>query len=250
MQATPNGAPDGERSARGLEMRMTSLPPEFLERLRDLEASYLREVDPVRQSGFGGGEQRWRTERELILDAVTGDGDLLDVGCANGYLLECLVKWGHERGIRLTPHGLDCGANLVALAKARLPEFASHFWLGNSWDWVPTHPFRYVYSLYDCVPEGMLLAYIRRLAALYVAVGGTLILGAYGSMTRHEPARDITADIAAAGLVVSGCSSRGELPVSRVAWVRIEQVAQADEPSASRRVREKQASAPLPPPAA
>jgi hypothetical protein len=202
-------------------MDMTSLPPEFLEHLRELEMSYLREVDPVRQSGFGGGEQRWRTERELILDAVTGDGDLLDVGCANGYLLECLVKWGRERGIRLMPCGLDCGANLVALAKARFRQRASHFWVGNSWDWVPPHPFRYVYSLYDCVPEAMLSAYILRLATLYVAEAGTLILGAYGSMTSQEPARDITADITAAGLVVSGWSSRGELPVSRVAWVRV-----------------------------
>lgn len=31
------------------------LPPAFLSRLRDLEASYLKEVDPMRQSGFSGG---------------------------------------------------------------------------------------------------------------------------------------------------------------------------------------------------
>ena len=84
---------------------MVALPGAFLARLRALEASYVRETDPVRQSGFGGGPERWRMERELILDAVSDHGDFLDVGCANGYLLECLVQWGHERHVRLRPYG-------------------------------------------------------------------------------------------------------------------------------------------------
>ena len=99
---------------------MTALPVAFLDRLRALEVSYLRETDPVRQSGFGGGHKRWRTERELVLDAVPDDGDFLDIGCANGYLLECLVGWGQERQVRLTPYGVDCGAQLIALAQERL----------------------------------------------------------------------------------------------------------------------------------
>jgi hypothetical protein len=100
---------------------MTELPVAFLDRLGALEGSYLRETDPVRQSGFGGGPERWRTERALALDAVSDDRDFLDVGCANGYLLECLVTWGQEQHIRLTPYGVDCGAQLIALAKQRLP---------------------------------------------------------------------------------------------------------------------------------
>ena len=87
---------------------MTELPVAFLHRLRALEGSYLRETDPIRQSGFGGGPERWRTERALVLDAVPDDGDFLDVGCANGYLLECLVQWGDEQHVRLTPYGVDC----------------------------------------------------------------------------------------------------------------------------------------------
>jgi SAM-dependent methyltransferase len=205
------------------ENGMVALPGAFLARLRALEASYLRETDPVRQSGFGGGPERWRMERELILDAVSDNGDFLDVGCANGYLLECLVQWGHERHVRLRPYGVDCGAQLIALAQQRLPQYAAHFWVANAWEWRPPRMFHYVYSLYDCVPEDLLPAYIRRLVTRYVETGGTLIMGAYGSSSKREAARDITTDIAAAGLRVAGSSSRGELPVARVAWIRAEQ---------------------------
>ena len=192
----------------------------FFDRLRAMEESYLRWTDPIRQSGFGGGRERWRMERELILDAVPDDGDFLDVGCANGYLLECLVQWGHERHVRLTPYGVDCGAKLIALAKERLPQYVSHFWVANSWEWGPPRKFPYVYSLYDCVPEELLPEYIRRLATRYVRPGGTLVLGAYGSYSRREAARDVAADMAAAGFHVAGSSARGELPVARVAWIR------------------------------
>lgn len=207
---------------------MGKLPVAFLDRLRALEESYVQETDPVRQSGFGGGHARWRTERELVLDAVSDDGDFLDVGCANGYLLECLVQWGHERHVRLTPYGVDCSAQLIALAKQRLSQYASHFWVANAWEWLPLRQFRHVYSLDDCVPQELLPAYIRRLVTRYVETGGTLIMGAYGSYSKQEAARDIATDIAAAGFHVAGSSSRGALPVARVAWIRAEQGAGAD----------------------
>jgi SAM-dependent methyltransferase len=209
---------------------MAELPVTFLDRLRALEGSYLRESDPVRQSGFGGGHERWRTERELVLDAVPADGDFLDIGCANGYLLECLVKWGQARHIRLTPYGVDFGVTLITLAKKRLPQYASHFWVANAWEGTPPRTFHYVYSVYDCVPEELLPEYIRRLLTRYVETGGTLIMGAYGSCSKQEAARDIATDIAAAGFRVAGSSSRGALPVSRVAWIRAEQRHGADAP--------------------
>jgi hypothetical protein len=211
------------RANHGVGMIMAELPVAFLDRLRELEASYLRETDPIRQSGFGGGHERWRAERELILDAVPEDGDFLDVGCANGYLLECLVAWGRQRHVRLTPYGVDVGAQLIALAKRRLSQYAAHFWVANAWEWTPPRRFRYVYSLYDCVPDDLLPEYIRRLVTWYVEPGGMLIMGAYGSNSKQEAARDMAKDIATAGLRVAGSSSRGTLPVARVAWTRAEQ---------------------------
>jgi 2-polyprenyl-3-methyl-5-hydroxy-6-metoxy-1,4-benzoquinol methylase len=200
-------------------MQMTELPPQFFAHLATLEASYLRETDPIRQSGFGGGPERWRDERQLILDAVDHDGDFMDVGCANGYLLECLVEWGHARQVRLIPYGVDVGRDLVRLARERLPQYAANFWIANAWDWTPPRKFHYVYTVYDCVPDDFLQEYIRRLLARYVAPGGRLIIGAYGSHSRREAARDITQDILAAGVRPLGSSLRGDLPVSRVAWL-------------------------------
>jgi SAM-dependent methyltransferase len=202
---------------------VTNLPSDFIDELREQEVSYLRETDPARQSGFHGGNARWRIERGLILDAVDGDGDFLDVGCANGYLLECLVQWGRERNLRITPYGLDIGPGLIDLARKRIPAYAANLWVGNAWDWQPPRRFRYVYSLYDCVPEPMFADYVRHLLDRCIEPGGTLIVGAYGSYSRQEPARDIGADLAAAGFRVIGSSARGHLPampVARIAWVR------------------------------
>ncbi len=158
-----------------------TLPESFLQELAELEESYLRESDPIRQSGFGGGPARWRAEREPLLDAIDADGDLLDTCCANGYLLECLVEWGRERGIAITPHGLDLGARLVELARKRLPLHAANLHVGNTWEWEPPRRYRYVYALTDCVPVEYLPALVTRLLGRIVEPGGRLILGAYGS---------------------------------------------------------------------
>ena len=195
------------------------LPREFVEKLRTLEASYLAEEDPIRQSGFGGGPVRWRAEREPLLDAVESDGDFLDVGSASGYLLECLVAWGRERGVNLVPYGLDIGEQLIELAKLRLPQYASNFFVGNAWNWDPPRPFRYVYTLHDCVPPDCLDSYIRRLLAEFVEPGGRLIVGSYGSKSRGVPPFDVPALMASIGLSVAGTAMGGFAPVPSFTWV-------------------------------
>lgn len=202
-------------------MTTKPLPDDFLENLQRLELAYLAETEPTRQSGFLGGESRWRPERELILDAVDEDGDFLDVGCANGYLVECLVKWSAEKGIRLIPFGVDQGPGLVKLAKKRLPKYASHFWTANAWDWTPARRFRYVYTMTDLVPEPLLKDYLLRVNNLFVEAGGKLIGGGYGSYSRNQPAPDIAAILTGFGFHVAGSATRGHLPISHVAWVEV-----------------------------
>ena len=70
-----------------------------------LAGSYLRDDDPRWQSGFDGDAALWRQARELVLLAVPSDGSFLDVGCANGHLMESLDGWARERGLHLELHG-------------------------------------------------------------------------------------------------------------------------------------------------
>ena len=197
----------------------TPLPQSFLQRLRELEESYLQSDDPILQSGFGGGAARWRAEREPILDAVDEDGDFLDVGCANGYLLECLVAWARERGRKIAPYGVDIGPQLIELARRRLPEYASHFYVANAWEWEPPRRFRYVYTLLDLVPEELARAYVQRLLERAVEPGGRLIAGDYGSHSRSMPGRLVAEILTSYGLQVSGSSTGGEVHTTRFAWV-------------------------------
>ncbi|MFH1689761.1 MAG: SAM-dependent methyltransferase [Candidatus Eisenbacteria bacterium] len=200
-------------------MNERMLPAEFVETLDALERSYLRETDPIRGSGFGGGKERWRKEREPLLDGVAGDGGILDVGCANGYLLACLVQWGGERGLRLIPHGVDRSAALVERARERLPAFAANLHVGDSWTWRPPRQYEYVYALYDCVPLDYLADYVVRLLDGCVAEGGRLIVGAYGSRSRGLEPCDIAGFLESQGHVVSGRSSGGSPVLTRFAWV-------------------------------
>ena len=195
------------------------LPADFLQQLKLLEKSYLSDDDPIRQSGFGGGPQRWRAEREPILNAVESDGDFLDVGCANGYLLECLIRWGKERGVVLIPYGIDRGSRLIELARQRLPEFRDNLFTGNAWDWMPPETFRYVYSLYDCVPLEFLEEYVHRLLVRTVAPGGRLIIGAYGSYSEKKPPFDTAAFLKSKGFDVAGTAQGGSPPITNFSWI-------------------------------
>ncbi|HSP55561.1 MAG TPA: methyltransferase domain-containing protein [Dehalococcoidia bacterium] len=196
-----------------------TLPADHHAHVQSLEDAYLQHDDPILQSGFGGGTERWREEREPILDAIEGDGDLLDIGCANGYLLRCLVDWGVERGLSLTPHGIDVGRRLIELAKRMHPKHAANLHMANGWDWRPDRRFRYVYTLYDCVPEPMLVPHVRRLLRRVVEPGGRLIIGAYGSRSRGEPPFPIADRLVEAGLAVAGSSLAGSPPIVAFAWL-------------------------------
>jgi SAM-dependent methyltransferase len=202
-----------------IRVDLETFPPEFAAHIRGLESAYLRETDPIRQSGFSGGPERWRNEREPILSAIGGDGTILDLGCANGFLLECLVAWAGERAITLVPHGVDIGASLVALAKKRLPQFADNFHVANAFAWMPPQRYRYIYTLFDCVPLEHFRSYVHGTLEQCVAPGGRLVVGAYGSRSRNLPPVDVRRLLEGSGLAVAGEVSAGSPVVVKFAWV-------------------------------
>lgn len=148
-----------------------------------LETAYLAGTQPWQQSGVGlhtpRSAQDWEVLRRPIADCLTSSGTFLDIGCANGYLLECLVRWTGERGLRMIPYGLDFSEELVALARKRLPQHADHIFVGNAWDWSPLMAFDYVNTTLDYIPDELGEAYAHRLLERYVQPGGCLLIAEY-----------------------------------------------------------------------
>jgi SAM-dependent methyltransferase len=142
------------------------------------EEHYLASDDPRRQSGFGGDEARWEAARRPIVDAIDRDGSFLDVGCANGYLLESLVRWCPHR---IEPYGLDFSPRLVELARERLPQWADRIFLGDALDWEPPRRFDFVRTELVYAPEERRRELIERLLERVVEPGGRLIVCGYGS---------------------------------------------------------------------
>jgi hypothetical protein len=52
------------------------------------DVAYPAGDNPRAQSGFGGNEARWEAGRRPIAEQIDRDGTFIDIGCANGYLLE------------------------------------------------------------------------------------------------------------------------------------------------------------------
>ena len=112
--------------------------------------AYLAAETPWQQSGKSGTADDWEWSRSLIADAIDRDRTFLDVGCANGYLMECLPRWSRPA---VEPYGLDISAELVELARSRLPQWRDRFWHGNALAWSPPMRFTYVRTGLDYVPE-------------------------------------------------------------------------------------------------
>ena len=194
---------------------MDPIPAAFMQELRALEAAYLSHADPIRQSGFGAGEKRWERERGVIAEALDRDGAFLDVGCAVGYLLECLVRWGAGRGITIEPHGLDIGPRLIAEAATRVPAADLH--VGDLWSWAPPRKYDYVYSLANLAPEHRISDLVDRLRS-FVTPTGRIIIGSYGSVSRSRAAEPLGDLLASCGVSIAGEAAVGDLPTVRIVW--------------------------------
>jgi Methyltransferase domain len=192
------------------------------DRWAEFEAIYLASDDPRGQSGFRGDEVAWRRAKEPIVEAIDHDGTLLDIGCANGLLMESLVEWALERGFRIEPFGLDRSPRLAELARERLPRWSERIFQGDATQWAPPQRFDFVRTELVYATEDARPAYVRRLLDHIVAPAGRLIVCGYGSASRNDPAAPVREMLGEWGFAVEGDAvGRNEqgFPVTRVAWI-------------------------------
>ena len=155
-----------------------------------IETAYLSHDEPWRQSGMSGPEDRWTRLRKPIADCIDRPGSFLDIGCANGYLLECCLRWTAERDIQIDPYGLDLSEPLLELAKKRLPQYADHFFTGNAFSWLPPMRFDFVRTELVYVPADYEQQYVAFLLTHHLKPGGKLLVANYGE-GRPDPERGI-----------------------------------------------------------
>jgi ubiquinone/menaquinone biosynthesis C-methylase UbiE len=148
---------------------------------KDLEESYLRYKEPWKQAGFLLDEQAWKECRKPIADCVEKSGTFLDIDCTNGYLLESIVEWTGDRGLTVTPYGLDISEKLLVLAKERLAKYSKNLFVGSAPYWVSPVKFDYVRTELGYVLEESQEKYLHQIFNSYLAQDGKLLLTEYRS---------------------------------------------------------------------
>jgi SAM-dependent methyltransferase len=141
--------------------------------------AYLSRNNPRAQSGHGGDEARWRYTRVMmILEAIHKDGSFLDVGCANGYLIECLQKWVEGSDLNVEFYGVDISEGLIALAQKRQPDRSDRFFVANAVSWRPHRKFDFVHAHeISYAPRHRERQFLEHLLEEYLNPGGRLIIG-------------------------------------------------------------------------
>jgi len=148
----------------------------------------------------GSGSSRdpagWERARSLLAEAVEPGQAFLDVGCANGHLLESMVRWA---GVE--PYGLEISRELAEVARCRLPQWADRIWVGNAIDWKPPHGFDIVRTGIDYVP----IPRRRQLVEHLLSYSGRLVIGVFNE---ERETRSLEDEVAGWGFTISGRSER------------------------------------------
>ena len=70
----------------------------FVRELALHEAKYLAGTNSREQSGFGRDPRDWERFRRPVVAPIDRSGSFLDIGCANGLLMESVVAWARQAG--------------------------------------------------------------------------------------------------------------------------------------------------------
>ena len=159
--------------------------------------AYLAAETPQGGSGSSRDAAGWERARSLLVAAVAPGQAFLDVGCANGLLMESMAAWA---GVE--PYGLDISPELVELARRRLPQWADRIWVGNAAGWTPPQRFDVVRTGFDYVPAPRRVALLEHLLSYCDRV-------VVGVFNEERDVRALERGVADAGFAIAG---RAEQP--------------------------------------
>jgi predicted pyridoxine 5'-phosphate oxidase superfamily flavin-nucleotide-binding protein/SAM-dependent methyltransferase len=155
-------------------------PPELY------EAHYLAAGSVFGQSGKAGDAADWEAARRPVAETIDRDGTFLDIGCANGLLMESVAAWSRHR---IEPYGLDFAPRLVELARRRLPQWADRIFLGDARTWEPPRRFDFVRTELVYVAADDRPRYVARLLDQLLEPGGRLLVCGYSGDAVQAPLR-------------------------------------------------------------
>jgi hypothetical protein len=142
-----------------------------------VEPVYLAAETVELGSGHHGSPEEWRRTRGMVMEAIDRDGTFLDVGSANGPLMESVHDWAAERDLRVEPYGVEISARLADLARRRYPQWAGRIWTANAAAWTPPERWDFVRTGLEYVPADSQQRFVGHLLDHVVAPGGRLIVG-------------------------------------------------------------------------
>ena len=165
-------------------------------------------------SGHSGTPDEWEYSRGIVAEAVRGE-TFLDVGCANGLLMESVHRWtGSE------PFGLDISPELAGLARRRYPHWAERIFVGNALGWQPPRGFETVRTGLEYVPAPRRRELVTHLLDRVVAPGGRLVIGKFNEEAERRSLED---EVVGWGFRIAGRAERPHRAeprlVYRVFWI-------------------------------
>ena len=173
--------------------------------------AYLAGQTPEAGSGHSGTPEEWEYSRGIVAEAISEPpGTFLDVGCANGLLMESVNRWtGAE------PYGLELSPELAALARVRYPAWAERIFVGNALGWQPPRRFGVVRTGLEYVPAPRRPDLVAHLLEQVVAPDGRLVIGKFNE---ERERRALEAEVASWGFRVAGRAERPHRSEPRLAY--------------------------------
>lgn len=162
-------------------------------------------------SGHSGSPDEWEYSRGIVAEAIPASAaTFLDVGCANGLLMESVHRW-----TGLEPYGLEIAPELAELARRRYPQWASRIHLGNAIRWEPPRRFDVVRTSLEYVPPPRRKELVELLLADAVAPHGRLVIGKFNEETDR---RSVESLVRSWGFRISGRAERPHRTEPRLAY--------------------------------